>query len=392
MDWSASSFPRKATLATLLGFALMLDGCRLRESASEDLVIPEVVRTNLYVSPSGSDSNPGTRDEPFRTIMRAAHVATPGTTVHVAPGVYSGGFKTTNSGTAEARIIYQSTERWGARIVPPLDSRTPTAWDNRGNYVDIVGFDVDGSLYQSGMKWLTGIYNGGSYNSVRHNHVHHIATDVPCESKGGSGIGVDSYYKGVKGEVIGNSVHDMGPPGCRFVHGIYISTSATVKNNIVYRISGAGIHLWHDANNVIITGNTVSTSGTGIVVGSGDYYHSKGPNDHTHVSNNIVFDNKHGIMEQGATGKHNSYRNNLVFQNAAFDWRLSHGRTHSGTVAAPPLFVEYSRTGTPDFRLTEKSPAIGKGIGTHAEDRDFLGKPRSTSTGYDIGAVQHQEP
>lgn len=369
---------------------LVLDGCRWREGASEQLVVPEVVRTNLYVAPGGSDANPGTEAEPFRTISRAAQVVTPGTTVYVAPGQYTGGFRTTVNGSAEARIIFQSSERWGAKIVPPLDSRTTSAWDNRGSYVDIVGFEIDGTQYQSGNKWLSGIYNGGSYNSIRHNHVHHVGVDVPCESAGGAGIGVDSYYKGTRSEVIGNNVHDIGPAECRFHHGIYVSTEGRVRNNLIYRVAGAGIHLWHDANRVDVTGNTISTSGTGIVVGGGDYYHSKGPNDFTQVANNIVFDNRHGVIEQGDTGDNNIYVNNLVFQNAAADWRLPEGRKHIGTIAAEPAFVEYSRTGTPDFRLSARSPAIGKGVGGTKPEQDILGKPRSKETGFDIGAYQHQ--
>ena len=111
-----------------------------------------------------------------------------------------------------------------------------------------------------------------------------------------------------------------------------------------------------------VRGNTVAASGTGIVVGGGDFYHSKGPNDHTHVSNNIVYDNHHGILEQGAIGRHNSFRNNLVYQNAGDDWKLSPGREHVGSISAPPQFVEYSASGTPDFRLRPGSPAIGQGV------------------------------
>jgi len=368
---------------------VLLAACRMRDNTSEQLIVPEVVRADLYVAPTGSDSNPGTQEEPFRTIMRAAQVVTPGTTVHVAPGIYGGSFKTMVSGTAEARIIFQSTEKWGAKIVPPLNSSSSTAWHNRGNYVDIIGFEVDGSQYQGGTKWLSGIYSGGSYTSVRNNHVHHIANDVPCESSGGAGIGIDSYYRGKKSDVIGNSVHDIGPEQCRFIHGIYISTIATVKNNIVYRVSGAGIHLWHDATNVLITGNTVSGSSIGIVVGGGDFYHTRGPNDRTHVFNNIVYDNKYGIMEHGETGKNNSYRNNLVFQNSTSDWRLAEGMTHSGTVSAPPAFMAYTRTGDPDFRLTPKSPAVGKGLQSSADaaEHDFEGRPRKGRV--DIGAHQH---
>jgi len=366
---------------------VLTSGCRLHQG-SEQLVVPEVVRTNLYVAPGGSDANPGTQAEPFRTIKRAAQVVTPGTTVYVAPGQYTGGFRTTVSGTSEARIIFQAMERWTAKIVPPLDSGTTSAWDNRGSFVDIVGFEIDGTHYQSGNKWLSGIYNGGSNNSIRQNHVHHVGVDVPCESAGGSGIGVDSYYKGKHAEVIGNNVHDIGPADCRYHHGVYVSTQARVRNNVVYRVSGAGIHLWHDAHHVDITGNTVSTSGSGIVVGGGDFYYSKGPNDFTVVVNNIVFDNKYGVLEQGATGDNNRYEHNLVFQNAVSDWSLPPGRQHFATVAAEPAFVEYSRTGAPDFRLTPRSAAIGKGAPVDPE-QDFQGKPRTRATGYDIGAYQH---
>ncbi|MEW6022904.1 MAG: DUF1565 domain-containing protein [Pseudomonadota bacterium] len=387
----ATGRPANPLFAVLLcALLLVLDGCRWREGASEQLVVPEVVRTNLYVAPGGSDANPGTEAEPFRTISRAAQVVTPGTTVYVAPGQYTGGFRTTVNGSAEARIIFQSSERWGAKIVPPLDSRTNSAWDNRGSYVDIVGFEIDGTQYQSGTKWLSGIYNGGSYDSIRYNHVHHIGLDVPCESAGGAGIGVDSYYRGNRSEVIANNVHDIGPAECRFHHGIYVSTEGRVRNNLIYRVAGAGIHLWHDANRVDVTGNTISTSGTGIVVGGGDYYHSKGPNDFTQVANNIVFDNKHGVIEQGDTGENNIYVNNLVFQNAEADWRLPEGRKHVGTIAAEPAFVEYTRTGTPDFRLSPRSPAIGRGVGGAKPEQDIVGKPRSKETGFDIGAYQHQ--
>jgi parallel beta-helix repeat protein len=390
MHRPAIPFVRHALTVLPCCVMVLVAACRMSETTSDQLVIPEVVRADLYVAPTGSDSNPGTQEEPFRTVTRAAQVVTPGTTVHVAPGIYGGSFKTMVSGTAEARIIFESTEKWGAKIVPPLNSTSSTAWLNRGSYVDIIGFEVDGSQYQGGAKWVSGIYSGGSYDTVRHNHVHHIANDVPCESTGGTGIGVDSYYRGIKADVIGNSVHDIGPESCRYVHGIYVSTSAVVKNNIVYRVSGAGIHLWHDASNVLITGNTVSTSSVGIVVGGGDYYHSRGPNDHTQVFNNIVYDNKIGIMEHGDTGKNNSYRNNLVSQNGSGDWRLADGMSHSGTISAPPGFVNYSRSGDPDFRLTPKSPAVGKGLTSSADgsELDFEGKPRKGQV--DIGALQQR--
>ena len=344
---------------------------------------------SLYVAPYGSDGNPGSASQPFRSLWRAARAARPGTTVMVAPGTYSGGFRSGASGTPDARIVFQSSVKWGARIVPPKDSPNKTAWDNRGDFVDIVGFEIDGSNYQGGTRWTHGIYNGGSYDVIRNNHVHHIAQGIGCNHNGGAAIGVDSYYHGANADVIANLVHDIGPAGCRFVHGIYVSTSARIMNNVVYRVAEGGIHLWHDARNVIITNNTVTEANTGIIVGGGNFYYSKGPNDYTTVYSNIVYDNKMGISEQGWTGLNNSYRNNLVYQNGRYGWLLNNGLKHSGTVSAAPLFAGSSRAATPNLRPGAGSPAIGRASAAYAESTDFDGRPRNARAGYDIGAYQH---
>src|SRR5262245_61931814 len=51
----------------------------------------------FYVSPAGSDSNPGTEAQPFRTIQRAANAVGPGNTVIVEDGVYSGSNQCSNA-------------------------------------------------------------------------------------------------------------------------------------------------------------------------------------------------------------------------------------------------------------------------------------------------------
>ena len=343
---------------------------------------------NFYVSPNGSDTAAGTKAAPFKTLARAAKAVTKaGTTVFVAPGTYAGGFKTTASGTAASRIYWVSTTKWGAKIVPPAKSTNNSAWDNRGNYVSIIGFDVDGSKLGTGTKWVHGIYTGGSYNVIEGNRVHHMATTIPCNSAGGSAIGVDSYYKGVKGDVIGNVVHDIGPAGCTYVQGIYHSTSGTIKNNIVYRVGSAAIHLWHDATDIQIINNTVSSSVFGIIVGGGDFYFTKAGANNVHVHNNIVYDNKYGISEQGTTGKGNTYKNNLVTKNTTYNFQLRNGLTHTGTISSEPLFAGYSRTAaTPDYKLTASSPAVGRGLATYAPKNDIDGKARGSSI--DLGAYQ----
>jgi hypothetical protein len=346
---------------------------------------------NYYVSPTGSDTAAGTKAAPFKTLARAAKAATrAGTTVWVAPGTYAGGIKTTYSGTSSARIYWVSTTKWGAKIVPPASSTNNNAWDNRGNYVSIIGFDVDGTNSGSGTKWTHGIYTGGSYGMIADNHIHNIAKSVTCTSAGGSAIGVDSYYHGVMTDVIGNVVNDIGPAGCTYVQGIYFSTSGTIKNNLVYRVGAVAIHLWHDATNVIITNNTAAASNFGMVIGGGDFYHTSAGANNIFVANNIVYDNKYGISEQGVTGKQNVYKNNLIYKNTTYNTSLRNGLVATATVGSDPLFKGYSRTAAaPDFHLTTSSPAIGRGIATNAYPTDLDGKPRNATTGYDIGAYQH---
>ncbi len=337
----------------------------------------------LYVSTTGRDSNPGTASAPFLTILKASEVALSGATIHVLPGTYPGGFQTTANGTALARIHYVSDTKWGAKIVPPANSSSAIAWDNRGNYVDIDGFEIDGTNTQSGTPWTIGIYVAGSYDVAENNSVHTIAQSVPCSSHGAAGINTDHYDYGVHDDVIGNIVHDIGPPACNFDQGIYLSTSGQVMNNLVYNIAWIGIASWHDATNLIIVNNTVVHNVFGIDVGAGDYYHSSAPNDYTYVANNIVYGNTYGINEEGNTGVHNVYTHNLVYLNGNFDYSLQNGLTPTNSIAADPLFVKNGS----DYHLTAGSPAIGAGTMTNAPATDLDAVARTGTD--DIGAYQY---
>lgn len=358
--------------------------------AGPDAPLAPPTAFHLYVASTGDDNNAGSESAPFLTISRAAQAALPDTTIHVAPGDYPGGIRTTVSGTEKSRIYFISTTPGGARIVPPAKSLGATAWDNRGSYVDIVGFEVDGRAYRSGQRWINGIYSAGSFDSLRHNVVHHIANGAPCGNQEGAAITMESYFRGVQGEVIGNKIYDVGELGCPAVQGIAINTSALVANNLVFRSGNAGIYLWHDANHVRVVNNTVTGSTIGILVGGGNFYLTVGPNDYSDISNNIVFDNNTGVIELGATGKHNTYRNNLVFGNPSGDWALAPGQQALATVAADPRFSAYQRTILPDFSLAAGSPAIGKGDPAHSHPVDFNGTRRDKAAGIDLGALQHQ--
>jgi parallel beta-helix repeat protein len=370
---------RLASPTFLLAVFLLIAGAVYTAAASA---------AELYVATNGSDENAGTQSAPLKTITKASEIATPGTTVHVAPGTYPGGFVTSASGTATARIRYVSDTKWGARFVPEAGSQRDKAWRNMGSYTDIVGFEIDGTNHQDGVKWLTGILSYGSNNLIEGNHVHHIAQAAEdCTSHGGSGINANNYYNGYHVDLIGNVVHDIGVAGCNHIHGLYMATSGDIKNNLVYRIGYGAIHLWHDASNNNIANNTVFHNFIGIIVGGGDFIHSTTRMaDYVNVSNNIVIDNTVGAVESGIVGTHNTYVNNLVYQNSRYNFGSYNPPV--GTIAADPQFRNYQPDGSGDYRLKISSPAMDAGDPTYAPATDIEGIKRPRGSGIDVGAYE----
>jgi len=257
----------------------------------------------------------------------------------VAPGIYDGGFQTRISGAPDAPIRYVSTEKWGARIVPPVNSPNKMAWENRGAHVRIDGFEVDGRTYRGGVYWRFGLYTAGENSVIENSKVHSLAWDSAArnDSNGGAGIGGDGYYGATNITIARNLVQDIGPKqaNSNLVHGIYVTTTGAVTENEVHGIVGTAIHLWHDARQVVIAGNTVSNAKFGILVGGGDYVKTRGPNDNTVVYDNNVRDSRVcGIAEQGDTGRNNRYAGNRMAGNAR-DLCLQNGLTDLGTAAIP---------------------------------------------------------
>ncbi len=63
---------------------------------------------SYYVSTSGSDSNPGTQAQPWKTIQKAANTATAGSTVNIKSGTYNESVRfKVNSGTQAQPIIFK---------------------------------------------------------------------------------------------------------------------------------------------------------------------------------------------------------------------------------------------------------------------------------------------
>ena len=336
-----------------------------------------------FVSPKGSDRNTGSSDSPWRTISRAVSDATPGATVHVAPGTYDETLDIRNSGTAQARIRVASDSKWSAKIWPATPvTRDLGVVNIAGSYVDFDGFDI-GPASSSFVR--VGIYTTGSYNKIARNKIHDINFT-------GSQVGSALAVSGIGSIIDSNYIYHTG--NSQLDHGIYVwDGSSVLFNNVIGNISGYGISLWHTPQNVLIYNNTIFNGGTsrgyssgGILIGAGE--HPSSDARHCIVANNIVYGSKSaGIMEGGITHD-NLFINNLTYNNAR-NWELANG-TQSGSIIADPLFVDYKEDGTGDYSIRPISKAVDKGTPQYSSATDFDGNSRRNGPLPDVGAYEFQ--
>jgi hypothetical protein len=355
-------------------------------------------QSSFYVSTTGSDSTGnGSITRPWATISYASTKATPGTTIHVAAGTYTGTINTRASGTASAYVTYVADSADFSHPVncaqvaanhgdlstcAKIAGGAGEAWVNYGNYVTIQGFDISG-------QGMNGIYTEGAATKIIGNHVHDVLTST-CNSNGGSGINLN----GTNAQVIGNYVHNVGPypSSCGYVQGIYfLQAGGLAWNNISFNNSGFGIQLWHEPSHIVLANNTIFNNATGgIVLGTDDANFTV---DYVTVSNNIVYNNAGwGISEQGAssssTGIHNVYTNNLVYQNISGSYSLQNGLTPYNTINSNPQFIDYTGNESGDYQLQLSSPAIKTGTNNGAPSYDFNNSSRAQGS-IDSGAYQH---
>jgi hypothetical protein len=98
---------------------------------------PSALSRNYYVSTTGSDSNAGTLESPFKTFTRAVSSLAPGDTLIILPGVYNQILKISQSGKPGAPIIIQ-----GAGAVIDLANSRGPAVKVIGSYIQVIGLEV----------------------------------------------------------------------------------------------------------------------------------------------------------------------------------------------------------------------------------------------------------
>jgi uncharacterized protein YjdB len=349
-----------------------------------------------YVDPAGNDGNAGTRTAPWRTIQHAADVASPGDTVIVNNGVYTGGTNVvtiTRSGTAAAWLVFRAANRWGA-IIDGQNFASSMGFSINGNYIRVEGFEV---RYTSrvGIEPYGGREDiAGNHDIiVTQNHVHDIGHI--CTGSSGGIVGIAAYSDNLTIER--NVIHDIGrlgpgengctPPNAYWQnhdHGIYngVGNNVVIRNNVFYNLThGWAIQRYNGAGSVT-TGLTIVNNTFGfpnpwrdgqIIIGT--------PTNNVVIANNLFYQpTTAGVWFDGSNGGTlvGNISTNTIQTGGS-------GLTMSGNlVNTNPLFVNATAF---NFHLTASSPARGLGVATWCPAVDFDGVARTG--GCSAGAYQN---
>lgn len=319
-----------------------------------------------FVAPSGSDANPGTAAQPWRSISKALKAALPGDRVLVRAGTYSGiagaGADCGGSvgacvygspqGTATAPITVEAYP--GERPVIAAMVSFPSA-----QWFRFSGFIVDGAQAPEGAEGVS----LGNTSGTAPSHVEISYNEIRNFGRGGNHYSQGIlHFSGTDDALIGNRIHHIGLQ--RFYdHGIYLKAGrrVVVANNVISDITGGyGVQIWGDFDDSWVINNTVyGAAASGFIVGGNN---DRGRPDRTVTSNNIfagqsgTSDSQQGYAaREYQPGSGNSTRHNLGWANArstAFYLALS-GPSDNKT--ADPRFADAGRR---DLHLRSGSAAV----------------------------------
>ncbi|GAB2721037.1 right-handed parallel beta-helix repeat-containing protein [Paenibacillus thermoaerophilus] len=228
-----------------------------------------------YVASDGNDSNPGTKDAPWRTIQKAADTLIAGETVLVREGVYKEFVSIRSSGSAaDGYIVFQAYP--GERPVIDgseldLSGGESALVQLRGvSFVVVDGFEIRNLRSSQDDQYPAGIrvQYGGTNIHILNNDVHHIEN----VSSGGNAHGIHVYgnsalsLKNVR--VSGNRVHHLVLGSSESLTLSGNIDGFVVENNVIHDNNNIGIDIAgyygacslpciDQARNGIVAGNTV---------------------------------------------------------------------------------------------------------------------------------------
>lgn len=329
-----------------------------------------------FVSQSGSNSNPGTRRRPWRTIQRGLKALRPGWTLYIRDGTYSQNLVMQRAGRASAPITVRNYpgERPVLRPGGGEPDNLPLQVGSGAAYVKFRGLVFAGATGPS----TANIYVWGS--------AHHIQFSR-CVSRGSERQGFFSERSTRSIRIIGCYFRNNGGRGTDGSdHNLYVEgTHHVIANNVVAGArNGFGIQLYPAGNRVVITSNTiVGSHNDGIVIGSED---ATTTSNAVVVDNILAFNTGFGLSTYwgGPIGSANYAIRNLTWRNG--DGGLTGSAIiFSGNLRGNPRFLNRSAG---YYRLARRSAAIDRALARFSPRVDYDGRSRPQGRRPDLGAFE----
>ncbi len=267
-------------------------------------------QADFYVAPDGSDSNPGTRSQPWRTIQRAADSLLPGDTVYIRAGTFRERVLPLNSGSDAAHWI------------------TYSAYPGEVVTIDGTGINVpadEGLIYilqksyirMAGLQIVHSSYAGLLAEDSDHITIENIRTYDTASS----GIGI---WGGSHVLLAGNRVEQAGSNGMQECITVAGTGTFEVRDCEVLQCRKEGITAKDGASNGKIWRNRVHhTDHVGIYV-DGEFTYTFNIEVFQNTIHDIVY--KDGITvatEAGGLVENVSIYNNLTYDNGFFGIGIS---------------------------------------------------------------------
>ncbi len=239
---------------------------------------------DLVAAQNGSDSAPGTAEQPLRSVQALASSLRQGQTGCLRTGTY------TDPSDEEVNLAVPNvtlTSYPGERAT----IRTRLWVEQGADGVTIADLDLDG---RNPTNLPSPTINADDV-VLRGNDITNQHTAI-CVSLGSP----DTWGRAHRTLVEGNRIHDCGRlPATNQDHGIYVNSSddAIIRNNLIYDNTDRGIQLYPDAQGTLVTGNVIDGNGQGVIFGG---------HETTASSNNIV--------------EHNVITNSKIRDNVESSW------------------------------------------------------------------------
>jgi hypothetical protein len=311
-----------------------------------------------YVATDGSDGNPGTLSQPFKTIQKGADIAQAGETVYIRGGTYTDGLIVIkNSGHEGAFITFTNYNNEKVIIDDTWLNSNIRNWDSTINQpaamIHIVGKSY---IKISGLNLINQPPTVYCNNPPQYPSSNCIDGDA---NKGFSvryGIRIISKFTSVAREQNDDWVNSIDSPADHII----------IENNHIEETKSAAIAAWTGATNITIDGNTV-------VNGQNDHANGVTGSDQEVIdvceASDFEIKNNH-VSYNGRPDNHSTPENPTHFWGVPggilvavkggrhLNMSVKNGQIHHNTITGDPheggIYIDGEKTGLfPAFNSTE---------------------------------------